>query len=298
MKNYDDYYNDEELTEEELEEQEKEEKNQDKKGKKDRRKSNKKSSKHKKVVKKGRNKRPKKQVVYKEKDNSHSGILIFFLLLIVIGLAAILAYLYYTKDDPSNPINQMTNNKVNEEAKVCEATGMSSNVSSLLLQCDGSEFTMNLTDLNLSFDIENIGGEFSYKINNIYYDGKKVSLWGSKLNDVTVNNNWQIKTDSDLIYLLFKTSNDKGTDELIVLENGDIIYEGLDNTDYVLGSEVTYTTYTDLGLEEIDTCTNYEHNNESDEIVWEKGVLTYGDGIAENITEEVKASDVCMVEGE
>lgn len=298
MKNYDDYYDDE-LAEEELEKQEEEGKKQDKNDKKNRRKSNKKSSKHKKVVKKEKNKRPKKQVVYKEKDNSHSGILIFFLLLIVIGLAAILAYLYYTKDDPDNPINQMTNSDTNEELKTCEATGISSNVASTLLQCEGSEFTMSLTDLNLSFDIENVGGEFPYKINNIYYDLKKVSLWGSKLNDVKVNNNWQIKTDGDLIYLLFKTSNDKGTDVLIVLENGEIIYEGLDNTDYVLGSEVTYTTYTDLGLEEIDTCTNYENNNESDEIVWEKGELIYNNGnIEENKIEEVKAGNVCLKDGE
>ena len=81
---------------------------------------------------------------------------------------------------------------------------------------------------------------------------------------------------------------------LTIIDNGKVIYSDNSNTEYKLGSDITYTKYTSLGLENIASCAYYEENNTLNEELWAKGTLTYKNGkIIDEITEIITAEDVC-----
>ena len=280
--NYDDY---DEFDDEEDEEEE---------NKKDKKSKSKKVHKTKKVTKKSRGRRPKKKVVYKNSDNNtHSGFFSFILFLIIVVLLGVIAYLiyvnYYEKDESGESKAVTSDN--NESKEMCEANTTKYTLSSGLNKCsDSAEFKLNVRGTDLSFDILRTSDDnLPYIINTIYYDGNPVS--NTLLTSTKVSNDWSIKTDGKVIYLLITNPE---SNILTVIDNGKVIYTDNSNTEYKLSMPVTYTKYTTLGLNDIDTCENYEANNELDAELWTKGKLVYENGtITDEVTNTVTAKEVC-----
>lgn len=288
MKDYEEeLYTDEELEEYEQEKQRKEKQNKAKKS----------SHKTKKIVKKSKNKKPKQKVVYKYRDNkkSHSGIWIFLLLLVIIVLIGVIGYLLYIQKN-ENETNLNPTIPSQKEDKVCEAKASTLNIASGLNKCaDSTNFKLILAGNGLSFDITRTNdNNFPYLISTIYYNDQKVNLSGSVINGLKVTNDWQIKANGGIIYLKITQSKENGSDILVAFEDGKIIYSNKGNIDYNLSSALTYTKYTDLGLKKIETCENYEADNNLEKEMWTKGTLEYENGkITEIKKETIIAKDVC-----
>ena len=287
--NYDNDELNEYIDEEYEEKQEK-----DKKDRKNKRVKGKKYHSTKKTTKKSRGRRPKTKVVYKNNDNNtHSGFLSFLLFLIILVLLAVIAYLvyvnYYDKDKNSKQTHSTTTNNNTEE--MCEANTTKYTLSSGLNKCsDSTQFKLNVVGTDLTFDISRTSNaELPYMINTIYYNDEVVSNTG--ITGLSLSDNWDIKTDGNVIYLLIINPD---TNILTVIDIGQEIYNDNSNTEYKLSSDVTYTKYTSLGLNGIDTCENYEANNQLEEEMWTKGKLVYENGIiTEEDEETVTAGDVC-----
>ncbi len=293
MKLYYNNYDDDEFEEEALEEYETEEENDNKKDKKNKKNKTKKSRKTKKSTKKSRG-RDKKKVVYRNSDeNTKSGCLSFLLFLIIIALLAVIAYLiyvnYYEEDNNSNASD--TSNSESESSEMCEANTTKFTISSGLSKCsDSTEFKLTVSGTSLSFDITRTGNEDTpYIINSVYYDDVLVSNTG--ITGISVSDQWELKTDGDVIYLLIINPS---SNILTIIDNGQVIYSDNSNTEYNLSNEVTYTKYTELGLMDIDTCENYEANNQLEAEMWTTGKLVYSNGTITAEDEEViNAADVC-----
>lgn len=297
MKRYnnDDYdYDEFDEDNEEYEDEEEQDKDQKKKDKNNKRGKNKKTRKTKKSTKKSRGNRTKKKIVYKNNDNNtHSGFFSFVLFLIIVVLLGVIAYLvyvnYYEEDNNGNGKSTTINN--NETEEMCKANTTKYTLSSGLNKCsDSTEFKLNVVGTDLSFDITRTSNEeLPYIINTVYYNDNPVNNTG--ITGISVSNDWDIKTDGNVIYLLIKNPD---SNILTVIDNGQGIYHDNSSTEYKLSSDVTYTKYTDLGLKDIDTCENYEANSELESEMWTKGKLVYENGtIIEKDDETVTAEDVC-----
>ena len=293
--NYEDYDYDEYDEEEyEYEDDEEQDKDKNKKDKKNKRAKNRKSRKTKKSTKKSRGGRTKKKIVYRNNDNNtRSGFFSFLLFLIIVALLGVIAYLvyvnYYEEDDSTNSNTTSENGSTSEE--MCEANATKYTLSSGLNKCsDSTEFKLNVIGADLSFDISRTSNEeLPYIINTVYYNESPVS--GTGITGISVSNDWDIKTDGDLVYLLITNPE---SNIITVIDNGQAIYNDNSNTEYKLSSDVTYTKYTELGLADIDTCENYEANGELEAEMWTKGKLVYENGtITESIDETITAADIC-----
>ncbi len=275
------YYED---YDDELEEYEKdiEEKGQDKKEKP----KTKKKTKRKKVRKtKTKTKKGKNKVVYK---NKRSPLFTFILILIILGLLAVIGYLvyenYYNKEEKAS-----TTESKNEDAEaICEAKTTTFSISLGLKKCsDQQKFKLIVTNTNLSFDITRINDN-KYIINAVYYKDDLINA--SKIIGIQIDDNWKLKTKDGIIYLLVQNEENQ---ILIAIDNGNIIYQS-SGLEYNLSSDITYIKYTDLGLEEINTCDYYETNNLLESEMWTKGELVYENGsVTETDDEVVLAQDVC-----
>ncbi len=261
---------------------------------KDKKSKPKKVKKTKKVTKKAKTKRPKQKVVYKYRDKkSHSGIWLFLLILIIFALLAIIGYLiyvnYYMPEENSNNFSNKSNDQTE---KICTSKASKYNISSGLAKCSNYDnFKLVIYATDLSFDIVRTEDErLPYIIKNVYY---KDSLINTPITGIKVNENWKMKTADDIIYLLLEKGSSKGMQELIVLKEGEVIYNG-GNANYKLTNNVTYTKYTSLGLMEIDTCDNYQTNGTLESELWTEGKLIYeNETIREEDGEIVLAKDVC-----
>jgi len=266
-----------------------EEKNKEKENKKEKQPKNKKSTKIKrKTVVKTKKEKPKTKIVYKEKEKG-SGCLSVILILIILGLLAVIAYLvytnYYEKEDNTDNIQT----KTEETEKICEAKATKFNISSGLKKCsDKEQFKLLITSTNLSFDMTRTSDK-NYIINSIYYKDKKIET--NKIIGIQLKDDWQLKEKDNLIYLLVQKEDD--TQIITVIDNGKIIYQNSD-AEYKLNSNVIYTKYTKLGLENVNTCEYYETNNLLDSEMWTSGELIYENGvITEKESEVVTAKDIC-----
>lgn len=273
-----DRYTEEELEDEELEEEQEE----NKKNKRQKAKTKKKTS------KKTKKSKPKKKVVNKNKEKKSSGLFTFFLIVVILVLIAVVAYLLYVSYYEEDNTNDSNNNQTETTNEMCEAKATKYNISSGLNKCsDSAEFNLTITGTDLSFDITRNSND-SYTINTVYYDKNPIS---TSLSGLTVNNEWDLKTDGEANYLLVGTGD--STVFTVINSNGSI-YNGTENTVYELGSDVTYTRYTILGLEEVNTCDYYKENNQLDAELWTEGALTYENGqINENDDKTIIAEDVC-----
>ena len=252
---------------------------------------NKKIHKTKKIVKKSRGRKPKKKVVYKNKQEN-SGCFTFFLLLIIMALLGIIIYLIYTNYYEENN-KSIKNNSIDikEEEKICEAKTTKYNISNGLSKCsDSQEFKLSVVGTDLTFVIARTNDDKTpYIINNIY--DNDVVIANTNLTGINVSDNWQLKTKDNLFYLLIENP---ANNLLTIIDNGKVIYSDNSNTEYKLGFDITYTKYTSLGLENIASCAYYEENNTLNEELWAKGTLTYKNGkIIDEITEIITAEDVC-----
>lgn len=268
-------------TEEELEDEEYEELDE----KKDKKNKNKTKTKRK-TSHKTKKSKPKKKVVHK-KEKSGSGFFTFFLIIVILVLIAVTGYLLYTsyyKEDSSSK----TNSPKETEEKICEAKATKYNIESGLNKCeDSSNFKLIITGTKLAFDITR-GSNNLYTINNVYYDNNPIS---TSLTGKTVTNKWELKTDGDANYLLIEVGD---SNIFTVITSEGSIYNGTENTTYKLGFDVSYTRYTSLGLEDVNTCDYYEENNLSDEVLYTEGTLVYNNGqVTEEEENEVMAKDVC-----
>ncbi len=282
MNNYDDYENE---YEEEYNEDEKENKQKQPKSKKSKRTKTKKVIKH-----KTKKQKPKTKIVYKDKK-SGSGLLNFFLIIIILGLLAVIGYLvyinYYEKEEPQN--TNMQNEQTIE--KDCEATATKYSIASGLKKCSNeNNFKLIIKSTNLSFDITRTEDN-KYIINNIYYKENKVDA--NKIIGIKITDNWKLKEKDNIYYLLVQKDNDKNSQILIAIKDDNVLYQGND-AEYNLSSDINYTKYTQLGLEEIYTCEYYETNNLLENKMWTKGELIYENGkIIEKAEEVITANDVC-----
>lgn len=280
-------YNYEEL-EEEIEEDLEEIDNRKNKDNNKRNKTNKKTKRKKVVKNKTKKQKPKTKVVYKEKEKG-SGCLLFILILIILGLLAVIGYLVYVNYyEPKENIENTPNQKETNE-NICEAKATKFSISSGLKKCsDQNNFKLKIIGTDLSFDVTRTNDD-RYMITNIYYKNQKISagkIIGKKLDD-----KWQLKDKDNIIYLLVQEDNNNQI--LTVLDNSKIIYQN-SGVEYNLNSGISYTKYTTLGLEEVNTCEYYETNNLLDSTMWTKGDLVYENGkIIEKENEIVTAKDIC-----
>lgn len=261
---------------------------------KDKKSKPKKVKKTKKVTKKQKSKTPKQKIVYKYRDKkSHSGIWLFLLTLIILALLAVIGYLIYVnyympEESPNNP-----NNKTDDQSeKICTSKASKYNISSGLAKCSNDDnFKLVIYTTDLSFDIARTNDEnLPYIIKQVYYKENPIN---TKITGMKVNENWKMKTEDDVIYLLLEQGSSNGMQSLIVFKEGNVIYSG-NNANYKLTSDVTYTKYTSLGLEEIATCDVYEEKGTLESELWTEGKLIYKDGtITEEPKETVLAKDAC-----
>ena len=290
--NYDDYDYDE-FDDEDTEEYNEENKDNKKRDKQRKKTKTKRSNKTKKVAKKSRRGKDKTKVIYRNNDtNTHSGFFSFLLFLIIVVLLGVIAYLvyvnYYEEDNKNTNNNDSSIN--NESEEMCEARTTKYTLKSGLNKCsDSTKFKLNVIGTDLSFDITRTGNEeLPYIIDAIYYNDNLVS---TSIAGISLSDEWNIKTDGKLIYILITNPD---TNILTIIDNGTVIYNDNSSTEYKLGSDVTYTKYTDLGRKEIDTCENYEANNQLEAEMWTKGKLVYENGvITENDEDIITAEDIC-----
>ncbi len=281
MHNYDDYDDELEEYNENLEED-------NEKNKKDKRHKKSKKTKRKKIVKnKTKKKRPKTKVVYKEKEKG-SGCLIFILILIILGLIAVIGYLVYVNYYKQEDTNNNTPKQPETTEKICEAKATKFNISSGLKKCSGqNNFKLIISGTDLSFDITRTNDN-KYIINSIYYKNQKIN--GNKIIGIKLDENFQLKEKDNVMYLLVQNNDNQ---VLTIIDNGKVIYQNSEG-EYKLTSDITYKKYTNLGLEDINTCEYYETNNLLDSEMWSSGKLVYENGaIIEKDDEVVTAKDVC-----
>lgn len=285
MYNYDDYDEeiDETLNEENIEEKGYRDNQNKKKDKK-----TKKTKKRKVVKNKTKKEKPKTKVVYKEKEKS-SGCLSFILVLIILGLLGVIGYLVYVNyyEPEENIENPQTQKDTTE--KMCEAKATKFSISSGLKKCsEYNQFKLTINGTNLSFDITRTTDQ-KYIINSIYYKNQKINV--NKIIGIKLDENFQLKEKDNIIYLLVQS--DENHQFLTVIDNGNVIYQN-SGSEYKLSSDITYTKYTELGIEDINTCEYYETNNLLDSEMWTRGELVYENGnIIEKQNEVVTAKDVC-----
>ncbi len=282
MNNYNDYENEYEEYNKELDEKE---------NRQNPKKTKIKKTKTKKITKyKTKKQKPKTKIVYKDKKSS-SGLLTFFLIMIILGLLAVIGYLvyinYYEKEELQN--NNITNEQTVE--KICEATASKYNISSGLKKCSNNkQFKLTIKNTNLLFDITRTTNN-QYIINNIYYKENKINA--SKIIGVHITDQWELKEKDNIYYLLVQKEDSEDSQILIAIKDGNVLYQGNDAV-YNLTSDINYTKYTKLGLEEINTCEYYESNNLLESEMWAKGELVYENGqIVEKQEETITANDVC-----
>lgn len=280
-------YNYDEL-EEEIEEDLEETDNRKNKDNNKRNKTNKKTKRKKVVKNKTKKQKPKTKVVYKEKEKG-SGCLLFILILIILGLLGAIGYLVYVNYyEPEENIENTQAQKDTTE-KICEAKATKFSISSGLKKCsEYNQFKLIINGTNLSFDINRTTDQ-KYIINSIYYKNQKINV--NKIIGIKLDENFQLKEKDNIIYLLVQS--DENHQFLTVIDNGNVIYQN-SGSEYKLSSDITYTKYTELGIENINTCEYYETNNLLDSEMWTRGELVYENGnIIEKQNEVVTAKDIC-----